>query len=149
MNRWTGWLVGLALLTSAGSVRAYEEHEHGVGASGSQPATPAPVQEQVLTGLQAEEVAKHSFEIWQIMQLHKRLGITTLILGLTTAGFRVGMRDWPTGRARALTVAAMLLMASTLSVGAYLGGRYHCLMIHPTVPELAWAACSSPPQGVG
>jgi len=77
----------------------------------------------VLTGLQAEEVAKHSFEIWQIMQLHKRLGITTLILGVMVAGFRLGNRDLLTPRARALTVAAMLLMASTLSVGAYLGGR--------------------------
>jgi len=77
----------------------------------------------VLTGLQAEEVAKHSFEIWQIMQLHKRLGIVTLILGLMITGFRLGTRDRLTGRARALTVAAMLLMASTLSVGAYLGGR--------------------------
>lgn len=35
----------------------------------------------VLSGLRAGDVAKHSFEIWHVMELHKRLGFITLILG--------------------------------------------------------------------
>jgi len=77
----------------------------------------------VLTGLQAEDVAKHSFEIWQVIQLHKRLGITTLILGIMVTSWRLWKRDRLSRRARTLTLAAMLAMASTLGVGAYLGGR--------------------------
>ena len=77
----------------------------------------------VLTGLRAEDVAKHSFEIWKIMNVHERLGITTLILGIMVAGFRLGKRDRLTPRARALTMAVMLIMAATLGTGAYLGGR--------------------------
>ena len=77
----------------------------------------------VLTGLQAEDVAKHSFEIWRILELHERLGITTLILGVMTASWRLWKRDRLTPRARALTMAAMTVMASTVGFGAYLGGR--------------------------
>ena len=77
----------------------------------------------VLTGLQAEDVAKHSFEIWQVIELHKRLGITTLILGLMTAGWRLRYRDRLTPRSRTLTFFAMLAMTGTLAYGAHLGGR--------------------------
>ena len=77
----------------------------------------------VLTGLQAEDVAKHSFEIWQIMQLHKRLGLTTLILGVMVTSWRWWKRDQLSRRARLLTMVGMLAMVSTISVGAYLGGR--------------------------
>ena len=77
----------------------------------------------VLSGLQAEDVAKHTFEIWQVITLHKRLGITTLILGIMISVWRWSKRDQLSARARLVTMAAMLTMASTLSVGAYLGGR--------------------------
>ena len=77
----------------------------------------------VFTGLQAEDVGKHSFEIWKIMQLHKRLGITTLILGIMIVVWRLLKRDQLTRRGRALTLAGMMAMASTLTIGAYLGGR--------------------------
>ncbi len=77
----------------------------------------------VLTGLQAEEIAEHSFEIWRIMELHKRLGITTLILGIMVTSWRWWKRDQLSPRARLFTMAGMLVMASTLSIGAYLGGR--------------------------
>ena len=77
----------------------------------------------VLTGLQAEDVAKHSFEIWQVMRLHKRLGITTLILGMLMVAWRLWKRDRLAGRSRVLLMLLTLLMASTLSYGAYLGGR--------------------------
>ena len=77
----------------------------------------------VATGLHAESVARHSFEIWQIMELHERLGITTLILGLTATTLRWSRRDRLTPRARVLALALMSLMAATISFGAYLGGR--------------------------
>ena len=77
----------------------------------------------VLSGLQAEDIAKHSFEIWQVMELHKRLGITTLILGIGLSAWRLAKRDQLTRRARWLTLALMLGMAATLSYGASLGGR--------------------------
>ena len=77
----------------------------------------------VLTGLRAEDAAKHSFEIWRILELHQRLGITTLILGIMVTSWRWWKRDQLSRRARVLTMAGMLAMASTISVGAYLGGR--------------------------
>ncbi len=77
----------------------------------------------VLTGLQAEDVAKHSFEIWKVMGLHERLGITTLILGLMATGLRLFKRDQLTPRLRALCLALMLLMTTSLTFGAFLGGR--------------------------
>ena len=77
----------------------------------------------VLTGLQAGAIAKHSFEIWEVMELHEHLGITTLILSLGVCAFRLWKRDQLSRRARLATLAAMLSMASTLTYGAYLGGR--------------------------
>ena len=77
----------------------------------------------VLSGLQAEDVAKHSFEIWQILELHKRLGITTLILGIMMSGLRLARRDRLTPRVRLATLVVMAAMASTLTWGASLGGR--------------------------
>jgi len=77
----------------------------------------------VLTGLRASTVAKHSFDIWQVMELHKRLGIATLILGLMAGSWRLAKRDRLTVRARATTVLISLLMVGTLMWGAHLGGR--------------------------
>ena len=77
----------------------------------------------VLTGLQAEDVAKHSFEIWRVIELHKRLGISTLILAIMVVTWRLRKRDHLSPRGRLATIVAMLIMASTLSVGASLGGR--------------------------
>ena len=77
----------------------------------------------VLTGLRAAEVAKHSFEIWQIMELHERLGITTLILGLMACGLRFFTRDQLSPRLRVFSLILMAAFAGTVSYGAYLGGR--------------------------
>ena len=77
----------------------------------------------VLTGLRAEDVAKHSFEIWQVIQIHKRLGISTLILGIMVVTVRLLKRDQLSPRARVATLVAMVAMAATLSLGGYLGGR--------------------------
>ena len=77
----------------------------------------------VLSGLRAETVAKHSFEIWQVMELHERLGFATLILGLLIVGGRLWMRDrLPTGWRLAAFLMSVALLG-TLSWGAYLGGR--------------------------
>ena len=77
----------------------------------------------VFTGLEAAETAKHSFEIWQVMALHQRLGIATLILGLMASGLRLFTRDRLSARVRLFAFALMLAMASTVAFGGYLGGR--------------------------
>jgi len=77
----------------------------------------------VLTGLQAEDIAKHSFEIWQVIEWHKKLGISTLILGLMTVSWRLVKRDALTARARLVTSVLSLAMLGTLACGAHLGGR--------------------------
>lgn len=77
----------------------------------------------VWTGYQAAEIAKHSFEIHQVMELHRKLGIATLTLGLLTAAWRLWKRDQLGRRARGLTVVALLGMLGTLAYGAHLGGR--------------------------
>ncbi len=77
----------------------------------------------VLTGLQAEEMAKHSFEIWKVLELHERLGIATLILGVIVVGGRWWMRNQLSTPARLLMTLGTLTMACTVGTGAYLGGR--------------------------
>lgn len=77
----------------------------------------------VLTGLRAEAVAKHSFEIHQIMELHERLGISTLILGVIVAGWRLTTRDRLATRSRLFVILLSAAMLGTLSWGAHLGGR--------------------------
>lgn len=77
----------------------------------------------VWTGLRAAEVAKHSFEIHQIMERHERLGAATLVLGAVVVLWRLWRRDQFGRRARALILMVMLAMAGTLSYGAHLGGR--------------------------
>jgi uncharacterized membrane protein len=77
----------------------------------------------VWSGLRAAEVAKHTFEIHQIMELHRKLGIATLILGGITTGWRLWKRDRLGTLPRALTVLVALVMTGTLVYGAHLGGR--------------------------
>ena len=77
----------------------------------------------VFTGLRAEDVAKHSFEIWKVMELHERLGITTLILSVMAAAWRLAHRDRLSPRARVVTTLLGLLAVVTLCFGAHLGGR--------------------------
>ena len=77
----------------------------------------------VWSGLRAEEVAKHSFEIEQVMELHERLGIATLIGGALITAFRLLKRDQLALGMRLLVLALMLVMLGTLSYGAHLGGR--------------------------
>ncbi len=77
----------------------------------------------VWTGLRAAEIAKHTFEIHQVMELHRKLGMATLSLGLLVVAWRLWKRDQLGWRARALTVAVMVAMGGTLMYGAHLGGR--------------------------
>lgn len=77
----------------------------------------------VLTGLKAAEIAKHSFDIHRVMELHRKLGIATLSLGSLLVGWRLWTRDRLTPRSRILTLLIMLALSSTLAYGAHLGGR--------------------------
>lgn len=72
---------------------------------------------------QAEAVGKRSFEIWQVTELHKRLGFSTLILGLMLASWRIAKQDQLTPRARLVTMLLEAALVGTLPWGAYLGGR--------------------------
>lgn len=77
----------------------------------------------VWTGLRAADVAKHTFEIHQVMELHRTLGISTLVLGSFAVAWRLWKRERLTGYARALTVVWMVCVAATLCYAAHLGGR--------------------------
>ena len=77
----------------------------------------------VYSGLRAEEIARHSFEIEQVMELHERLGIATLIGGGLITAFRWLKRDQLSRRVRLGVVVLLLVMLSTLTYGAHLGGR--------------------------
>ena len=77
----------------------------------------------VLSGRQAAAIAKHSFEIWEVMERHEHLGYATLSLSALLAVYRWWKQDQLTGRARLVTIIGMLILATTISVGAYLGGR--------------------------
>lgn len=77
----------------------------------------------VLTGSQAAEIAKHSFDIHQVMELHRKLGIATLVLGALVTAWRLWRRDRLGKTSRGLTMLMLLVMAATLGYGAHLGGR--------------------------
>ena len=77
----------------------------------------------VWTGWQAAEIAKHTFEIHQIMELHRKLGLATLILGTLVLVWRLWWRDQLSRQVRLMLLAVLLAMAGTLSYGAHLGGR--------------------------
>lgn len=77
----------------------------------------------VWTGYRAADIAKHSFEIHQVMELHRKLGIATLILGSLVVIWRLWKRDQLGSRVRLLILLVMLVMTGTLGYGAHLGGR--------------------------
>jgi uncharacterized membrane protein len=77
----------------------------------------------VWTGYRAADIAKHSFEIHQVMELHRQLGIATLIVGGLVSVVRIWQRDQLGRHVRLGTLVAMLAMAGTLADGAHLGGR--------------------------
>jgi uncharacterized membrane protein len=77
----------------------------------------------VWTGYRAADIAKHSFEIHQVMELHRKLGIATVVLGVLLLVWRLWTRDQLGRRARILMLGVMLAMSGTLGYGAHLGGR--------------------------
>lgn len=77
----------------------------------------------VWTGWQAAEIAKHTFEIHKVMELHRKLGLATLILGSLVLAWRLWRRDQLSQQVRGVLLAILLAMAGTLSYGAHLGGR--------------------------
>lgn len=77
----------------------------------------------VWTGLRAAEIAKHTFAIHQVMELHRKLGIATLILGGFAVAWRLVVRDRLSRPWRVATLFIMLAMTGTLIYGAHLGGR--------------------------
>jgi uncharacterized membrane protein len=77
----------------------------------------------VWSGYQAAEIAKHTFEIHQVMELHRKLGLATLVLGGVLVAWRLWKRDRLSFRVRTMMLALMVAMAGTLGYGAHLGGR--------------------------
>jgi uncharacterized membrane protein len=77
----------------------------------------------VWTGYRAADIAKHSFEIHQVMELHRKLGIATLVLGVLVVAWRLWKRDQLNNRIRTLILLVMFVMGGTLGYGAHLGGR--------------------------
>jgi uncharacterized membrane protein len=77
----------------------------------------------VWTGYRAADIAKHTFESHQVMELHRKLGLTTLILGALLVAWRLWRRDRVSRRTRACMLLLMGVMAGTLAFGAHLGGR--------------------------
>ncbi len=77
----------------------------------------------VWTGLQAAEIAKHSFESHQVMELHRKLGIATLVMASVLLIYRLLRRDNLSVKGRVAALLVMAAIAGTLSFGAHLGGR--------------------------
>jgi len=77
----------------------------------------------VFTGLRAEEVAKHSFEIAEVMERHEKLGIAVLIGSLMLLGWRLQRRDQLSPRGRLLATLGSVLVVALLAYAAHLGGR--------------------------
>lgn len=77
----------------------------------------------VLTGREAEETAKHSFQIEQVLELHEKIGYAVLGAVLFVAAWRLITRDRLSGRFR---WAAWFLLAGACGAmvfSAHLGGR--------------------------
>ncbi len=77
----------------------------------------------VITGLQAERVAKHSFEIWEVMERHEHLGVILLIAGLGMTAGRWAVRHRFTGVVRVAAIGLMIVLAVLVGIQAHLGGR--------------------------
>ncbi|MBI2174489.1 MAG: DUF2231 domain-containing protein, partial [Candidatus Omnitrophica bacterium] len=71
----------------------------------------------------AERVAKHCFEIWQVMERHKQLGFITLALAILLAGWRLVRKDHLNLRARVISFLLLGVLTLSVSFGAYLGGK--------------------------
>jgi len=77
----------------------------------------------VLTGRQAMAAAKHSMEIFRIMELHERLGYGVLALMVLIAGCRLLTRDRISRKMRWLLWLVFAAACGVMAFGAHLGGR--------------------------
>lgn len=77
----------------------------------------------VLTGRLAQEMAKHSSEIYEVMELHERLGYVVLALVSTAAVWRLARRDRLSIHARWMVWILLGLACGAMALGAHLGGR--------------------------
>lgn len=77
----------------------------------------------VLSGRQAMAVAKHSMEIYRIMELHERAGYGVLALAVFVTGWRLVKRDQLKPRTRRLLWVLMAAACGLMAFGATLGGR--------------------------
>lgn len=77
----------------------------------------------VLSGRQAMAVAKHSMEIYRIMELHERLGYAVLVVVALTVGWRLVTRDHLNRKTRWLLWVLLAVACGLMGFGAHLGGR--------------------------
>ncbi len=77
----------------------------------------------VVTGRQAMTVAKHSFQIYQVMTLHENLGYGVAALVLLVASWRLAARDQLKRWARWVTWALLAAASGMMVFSAHLGGR--------------------------
>lgn len=77
----------------------------------------------VLTGRQAAVLAKHSFEIHEVMERHESVGYIVLSLAVLLLGWRVMTQDRLTGRTRWVAWGLLGLICGIMAFGAHLGGR--------------------------
>ncbi|MBI3616498.1 MAG: DUF2231 domain-containing protein [Candidatus Omnitrophica bacterium] len=77
----------------------------------------------VWTGRQAMAAAKHSFEIYQVMELHENLGYVVLSLAVLVAGWRLWARDRLSVKSRWIAWALLGSACGIMAFSAHLGGR--------------------------
>ena len=77
----------------------------------------------VLTGRQAEGMAKHSFEIHEVMKRHETIGVLVLSSTLLVMGWRLVSQDRLKGRSRWLACTLLGITCLLMAFGAHLGGR--------------------------
>jgi len=77
----------------------------------------------VLSGRMAEENAKHSFEIEQVLSLHEKIGYGVMALALTLAAVHLWRRGRWTARSRWVAWVLLAVTCGAMAFGAHLGGR--------------------------
>jgi len=77
----------------------------------------------VLTGRAAAATAKHSYEIYQVMEQHEHLGYAVLGLAGAAVSWRLATRASGRPRDRWIGWGLLAALVVTLTAGAHLGGR--------------------------
>ena len=77
----------------------------------------------VCAGLLAEETIPHGKTVHDILENHKNIGITVLVLSVILSGWRSVHGKQLSGMASTLNLSLAILMVGLLTVGADLGGQ--------------------------